>query len=182
MTGKLNRLDPGDMLALEELGSFESAGIAASDKFVRIVLNGGLGTSMGLLGPKSRLKVKDGRSFLEIILAQTASQNSSLCLMNSFNTHQETLSELRRVGSSIEPMTFFQHKFPKILQSDLHPADCPEASHLEWNPPGHGDIYIALHTSGLLKRLLERGFRFALVSNSDNLSAFSRYVSSGVFC
>ncbi len=168
---EIEPVNPGDMLALEELESFESAGIAASGQFVRIVLNGGLGTSMGLLGPKSRLKVKNGRSFLEVILAQTASQRGALCLMNSFSTHQETLSELRRIGSSIEPMTFFQHKFPKILQSDLYPANCPGASHLEWNPPGHGDIYIALHTSGLLKRLLDRGFRFALVSNSDNLSA-----------
>lgn len=168
---EIEPVSPGDILHMEKLAAYESAGVASSGQLVRIVLNGGLGTSMGLSGPKSLLKVKNGHSFLEIILAQTLPLKGSLCLMNSFSTHPETLSELQRIGSSVEPMTFLQHKFPKVLQSDLIPADCPEAPHLEWNPPGHGDIYIALHTSGVLKRLLNEGFRFALISNSDNLGA-----------
>jgi UTP--glucose-1-phosphate uridylyltransferase len=68
-------------------------------------------------------------------------------------------------------MTFLQHRFPKIYQSDFSPASYPENPDLEWNPPGHGDIYISLYASGLLERLLERGFRYALISNSDNLGA-----------
>ncbi|HSD81851.1 MAG TPA: UTP--glucose-1-phosphate uridylyltransferase, partial [Solirubrobacteraceae bacterium] len=40
-----------------------------------------------------------------------------------------------------------------------------------WAPPGHGDLYIALETSGMLDALLERGYRWAFVSNSDNLGA-----------
>jgi UTP--glucose-1-phosphate uridylyltransferase len=168
---EIEPVKPGDILKAEELASYEPAGLAASNQFVRIVLNGGLGTSMGLLGPKSLLKVKNGHSFLEIILTQTISQKSSLCFMNSFSTHQDTLFELQRIGSSVEPMIFLQHKFPKILQSNLFPADCSDAPHLEWNPPGHGDIYIALHTSGILKQLLDQGIRFALISNSDNLGA-----------
>ena len=168
---EIEPVNPGDILQAEKLAAYEPAGLAASGQFVRIVLNGGLGTSMGLLGPKSLLKVKNGHSFLEIILAQTVSQKGPLCLMNSFSTHEETLSELRRIGSPVEPMTFLQHKFPKILQSDFYPAVCPESPHLEWNPPGHGDIYIALHTSGVLEQLLGRGIRFALISNSDNLGA-----------
>jgi UTP--glucose-1-phosphate uridylyltransferase len=42
---------------------------------------------------------------------------------------------------------------------------------MEWNPPGHGDIYAALHTSGLLKRFLETGIQYAFIANSDNLGA-----------
>jgi len=42
---------------------------------------------------------------------------------------------------------------------------------LEWNPPGHGDIYAAMYTSGVLKRLLDTGITYALISNSDNLGA-----------
>src|SRR5690349_4387773 len=34
------------------------------DRLVVVKLNGGLGTSMGLTGPKSLLEVKPGRSFL----------------------------------------------------------------------------------------------------------------------
>jgi UTP--glucose-1-phosphate uridylyltransferase len=42
---------------------------------------------------------------------------------------------------------------------------------MEWNPPGHGDIYTALVTSGMLRRLIDAGIRYAFVSNSDNLGA-----------
>lgn len=38
-------------------------------------------------------------------------------------------------------------------------------------PPGHGDVYISLYTSGLLQALLEEGIEYAFISNSDNLGA-----------
>lgn len=161
----------GELLQAEMLADHETAGRDAIVNFVRIVLNGGLGTSMGLVGPKSLLRAKNGKSFLEIILEQAAAENGALCLMNSFSTHQKTLSELERLQSPVAPMLFLQHKYPKILQSDLSPAVCHEQPELEWNPPGHGDIYISLHTSGLLGKMLEQGFRYALISNSDNLGA-----------
>src|SRR5438105_1204399 len=44
-------------------------------------------------------------------------------------------------------------------------------SELEWCPPGHGDIYTALVTSGMLDALLDAGYEHAFVSNSDNLGA-----------
>jgi UTP--glucose-1-phosphate uridylyltransferase len=68
-------------------------------------------------------------------------------------------------------MLFVQHKYPKIIQAGFSPAVCPERPELEWNPPGHGDIYLSLHTSGLLGKLLDQGIRYALISNSDNLGA-----------
>jgi UTP--glucose-1-phosphate uridylyltransferase len=61
--------------------------------------------------------------------------------------------------------------FPKILREDLSPARWPVNPDLEWNPPGHGDIYTALKTSGLLDALLAEGLRYAFISNSDNLGA-----------
>ena len=61
--------------------------------------------------------------------------------------------------------------YPKILEADLSPAEWPENPELEWNPPGHGDVYTALVTSGLLAKLLKRGYRYAFISNSDNLGA-----------
>jgi UTP--glucose-1-phosphate uridylyltransferase len=42
---------------------------------------------------------------------------------------------------------------------------------MEWNPPGHGDIYAALVTSGMLQKLLDAGILYAFISNSDNLGA-----------
>jgi UTP--glucose-1-phosphate uridylyltransferase len=64
-----------------------------------------------------------------------------------------------------------QHKFPKILRQGLGPAVWPAQPDLEWNPPGHGDIYTALKTSGILARLRDQGIVYALVCNSDNLGA-----------
>ena len=35
----------------------------------------------------------------------------------------------------------------------LAPASWPKNQELEWNPPGHGDIYTAMTTSGILDHL-----------------------------
>ena len=101
------------------LDRYAEAGRRVLSQTVRIVLNGGLGTSMGLVGPKSLLKVKHGRSFLEILLRQAELSNSRLALMNSFNTHTATLAALDKLKPAQPPLCFLQHKFPKILQGEL---------------------------------------------------------------
>jgi UTP--glucose-1-phosphate uridylyltransferase len=40
-----------------------------------------------------------------------------------------------------------------------------------WNPPGHGDIFTAIASSGVLDQLIDAGYKYAFVSNSDNLGA-----------
>jgi UTP--glucose-1-phosphate uridylyltransferase len=47
----------------------------------------------------------------------------------------------------------------------------PHDPDLEWAPPGHGDLYTSLVTSGMLEQLLDRGYEYAFVSNADNLGA-----------
>ena len=63
-----------------------------------------------------------------------------------------------------------QNKVPKLRADDLGPVDWPADPGLEWAPPGHGDLYTALVTSGLLEALLAR-LPVGLVSNADNLGA-----------
>nr|MBL0714019.1 UTP--glucose-1-phosphate uridylyltransferase [Desulfobacterales bacterium] len=154
-----------------ELAGYSEDGGRAIQQAVRITLNGGLGTSMGLTGPKSLLPVREGLTFLEVIMRQAEVAGIRQVLMNSFNTHTATLAALTEIPHETPPLTFIQNKFPKILQENLKPADWPEAPELEWNPPGHGDIYTAIQTSGILDRLLEGGYRYALICNSDNLGA-----------
>ena len=161
---------------LEE--SYLEAGLSALDQAVLIKLNGGLGTSMGMNFAKTLLKVKDGLTFLDITLMQTGHSEqgktpSTLILMNSFNTQDDTLSFLEKKGYSKKQslITFKQHLYPKIMQDSLMPASCPEDREKEWNPPGHGDLYAALWTSSILESLLEQGKRYAFVSNGDNLGA-----------
>jgi UTP--glucose-1-phosphate uridylyltransferase len=155
----------------KNLDKYAAAGQQALDHSVRIVLNGGLGTTMGLTGPKSLIEAKNGKTFLEIILKQTENSKVQLALMNSFNTHDATQAALSRLKPSPAPQQFIQHKFPKIQQQDLTPATWPQNPELEWNPPGHGDVFTALNTSGMLKHLLENGIQYAFIHNLDNLGA-----------
>lgn len=148
-------------------------------KTVMIKLNGGLGTSMGMSYAKSLVEVKQGRNFLDVIVMQcngcegNVQYSIPLALMDSFATHKETVSYLQEQGVRVgqDVFSFVQHKFPKIRQDTLEPVRYPEDPELEWNPPGHGDVYAALETSGLLNQLLSDGYRYAFVSNSDNLGA-----------
>lgn len=155
----------------DRIQKYAEAGRNALQHAVIIKLNGGLGTSMGLTRAKSLLKVKNEKTFLEIILNQAEKRHVKLALMNSFSTHEDTLDALSKIKPSDSPLLFLQNKFPKILQENLAPADWPKNPDLEWNPPGHGDIYSALYTSGTLKALLDQGIVYAFISNSDNLGA-----------
>jgi UTP--glucose-1-phosphate uridylyltransferase len=144
-----------------------------------IKLNGGLGTTMGLDGPKGLLTVKGELSFFDIIALQVRALNQKmdtripLIMMNSFSTHAATVDYMARYGDlRTEVDSFFlQHKFPKVVKQTLEPASWPLNPKLEWNPPGHGDIYTALATSGILQQLLSRQVHYAFISNIDNLGA-----------
>jgi UTP--glucose-1-phosphate uridylyltransferase len=169
-------IDPvKDLPSAEEL----PPGNPPLDQAVVIKLNGGLGTSMGMDRAKSLLQVKDGLAFLDIIARQVLALREAsgarlpLVLMNSFYTRDDSLSLLERYPdlAADVPFDFVQHKEPKLLVDGLQPADWPPDRSLEWCPPGHGDIYPALLTSGMLENLLERGYRYAFMSNSDNLGA-----------
>jgi UTP--glucose-1-phosphate uridylyltransferase len=149
------------------------------DSAVVIKLNGGLGTSMGMTRAKSLIEAKDGHSFLDVIanqvlaLREGAGARLPLVLMNSFYTREDSLAALERYpGISADlPPDFVQNKEPKLDAETLAPIEWPDDPDLEWAPPGHGDLYTALQTSGLLEQMLERGYRWAFVSNSDNLGA-----------
>jgi len=155
----------------KNLAPYSEDGRRVLKNTIKIVLNGGLGTSMGLTGPKSLLKAKNGNSFLDIILLQAASANVQMALMNSFSTHPDTMAALAKRKQKPVPFTFLQHKFPKIIKENLRPALWPDNPALEWNPPGHGDVYIALFASGMLQALLNQNIVYAFIKNSDNLGA-----------
>ena len=164
-------VEPDEIEPYKDLIKYGPTGIDVFDQTVRIILNGGLGTSMGLTGAKSLIEVKDGMSFLDIIIRQAENSTVTLAFMNSFNTHDDTLAALAGLKPSKFPITFLQHKFPKIFQQDFSPAIWSKNPVLEWNPPGHGDVYTALLTSGMLQSLLDDGISYAFISNSDNLGA-----------
>jgi UTP--glucose-1-phosphate uridylyltransferase len=170
-----------DIPALESLPKTEATDHSLLAQTVVIKLNGGLGTGMGLQGPKSLLTVAGGLNFLDLIVRQTlelrrrSGHPVRLLLMNSFSTSADTLAYLAKYradgladASGIELM---QNRVPKIDARTLAPVHWPADPELEWCPPGHGDLYPAMEGSGWLDRLLAEGIRYAFVSNSDNLGA-----------
>jgi UDP-N-acetylglucosamine pyrophosphorylase len=173
-----------DLTSFEVLDGTRAAAPDLLDKAVVIKLNGGLGTSMGLQGPKSLLPVRDGVTFLDLIVRQVLDLRQRhgakvrLLLMNSFSTSRETLQHLAHCGapasaglSDPAEVELMQNQIPKIDAATLAPVAWPADPDLEWCPPGHGDLFPALVGSGWLDRLLAEGVRYAFVSNSDNLGA-----------
>jgi UTP--glucose-1-phosphate uridylyltransferase len=164
---------------IAEIAEYASAGALAIQRAAVLKLNGGLGTSMGLEKAKSLLIARDNLTFLDIIAQQTIhagkrhQRQIPLIFMNSFNTDADThavLDNYSELHSDI-PLSLMQHKIPKILQETLEPALWPDNPGLEWCPPGHGEVYIALATSGMLDLLLDRGYEYLFLSNVDNLGA-----------
>jgi UTP--glucose-1-phosphate uridylyltransferase len=133
---------------------------------VVIRLNGGLGTTMGLSGPKSLVEVKPQVTFLDAIARQVLAARVPLVLMNSYATRGPSLAALESHGSLSGDLSpdFLQHREPRVRAADLQPLD-------DWCPPGHGDLYAALYASGMLDAMLARGYRYAFVANADNLGA-----------
>jgi len=175
---------------VESLPDFEKfpEGLALKGKesmgrTVFLKLNGGLGTGMGLEKAKSLLSVKEGFTFLDIIAKQVIKRKTRLLLMNSFATREDSLNLLKKypeLHCNI-PLDFLQNKVPKVACHDMSPVSWPEDPELEWCPPGHGDIYVALMAGGMLDRILEDGYLYAFVSNSDNLGAVMDETILGYF-
>ena len=172
--------------------------VAVSDEDARsalaqtviIKLNGGLGTSMGMDRAKSLLRVREDKTFLDLIVDQVRAARAAygvrlpLVFMNSFRTHDDTLDALDGYADlpvdGLE-LDFVQSQEPKLRADDLSPVEWPADPALEWCPPGHGDLYPSLSSSGVLDRLLGLGYRYASVSNSDNLGAAPDATIAGWF-
>lgn len=170
--------DPSRLISYEALTAPDD--MQATDALSRLAvckLNGGLGTSMGCVGPKSSIAVKNGQSFLDLILLQLEhigkirNVNIPLLLMNSFYTHQETLKLLEGRKTSFSIKCFQQNRFLRIDKDTDQPLDPNLLGEDAWYPPGHGNIYSCLKNQGLMDRLLSEGKEILFVSNVDNLGA-----------
>lgn len=149
-------------------------------KTVVLKLNGGLGTGMGLDKAKSLLKVKGNDTFLDLTAKQIINMRKEFgmkvkfMLMNSFSTSEDTLKFFKENYPELaaeEGLEMLQNKVPKLDAETLEPATCATDPSNEWCPPGHGDLYAALEGSGCLSALLDQGYLYMFVSNSDNLGA-----------
>eukprot|EP00770_Monocercomonoides_exilis_P001105 MONOS_1097.1-p1 / transcript=MONOS_1097.1 / gene=MONOS_1097 / organism=Monocercomonoides_exilis_PA203 / gene_product=UTP-glucose-1-phosphate uridylyltransferase / transcript_product=UTP-glucose-1-phosphate uridylyltransferase / location=Mono_scaffold00018:204409-205708(+) / protein_length=401 / sequence_SO=supercontig / SO=protein_coding / is_pseudo=false len=146
-------------------------------KVAVVKLNGGLGTTMGLTGPKSTIVIKEKKNFLELTFEQIRHVNNlfhcsvPLVLMNSFNTEAETKKFVSK-ATDLNIICFNQNQFPRLNRETLMPIaksrDDPASC---WYPPGHGDLYDSLLASGTLDLFAKTGIEYIFVSNIDNLGA-----------
>lgn len=183
-------IEPLDMPALADATVDDEAGVQALRETAVIKLNGGLGTSMGMERAKSLLCVRRGLSFLDITARQVLHLRKAhdarlpLIFMNSFRTSADTLAALARYDDlAVDgvPLELMQNKEPKLLENTLMPVSWPKDPSLEWCPPGHGDIYTAMSASGLVRTLLDAGYRQVFISNADNLGAVAEPHVAGWF-
>ena len=148
-------------------------------KLAVLKLNGGLGTLMGCVGPKSVIEVRDGNTFLDLLVRQIEHLNRKydadvpLLLMNSFNTDADTAKIIKKYqGHRIRVKTFNQSRFPRIYKDSLLPVPQSFDDELDsWYPPGHGDLFESLVHLGELDALLAQGREILFVSNGDNFGA-----------
>lgn len=168
-----------DLPSLEEIATTITPDAGLLKESAVLKLNGGLGTSMGLERAKSLLPVRDGLTFLDLIVRQilhfrkTTGADLRFLLMNSFSTSADTLEALAKHPELGDPakIELLQNKIPKVDTATLEPAVWAADPELEWCPPGHGDLYAVLATGGVIDQLLEQGIKYLFVSNSDNLGA-----------
>ncbi len=163
------QIEPVEALPRLSPGGAE-ASAADRARTVAITLNGGLGTTMGMQAPKALLHAANGRTFLDLTLQQAEAAGVRPLLMNSFATDRTVRAELDGGDAPVE--CFLQHLAPKLDPRRLAPVRSPGQPALAWCPPGHGDLYTALGTSGALSRLLDAGVRYAFLSNVDNLGGW----------
>jgi len=138
-----------------------------------VILNGGMATRFGG-AVKGCVDVFDGRSFLELKLEDAGrwSGHVDVLLMNSFNTDEITRDHLA-------DHDYFaceeEHVYPftqginlrLTAEGDLFREEDGSVSPY---PPGHGDLRDAL-VEGPLEGFLDRGGRYLMMSNVDNLMA-----------
>uniref|UniRef100_A0A0E0CDX7 UTP--glucose-1-phosphate uridylyltransferase n=1 Tax=Oryza meridionalis TaxID=40149 RepID=A0A0E0CDX7_9ORYZ len=140
------------------------------NKLAVLKLNGGLGTTMGCTGPKSVIEVRNGFTFLDLIVIQieiVEKYTKSNIEVHTFN--QAFLQNATDTKNKFDPM---QSQYPRVVADEFLPwpskgKTCKDG----WYPPGHGDIFPSLMNSGKLDLLLSQGKEYVFIANSDNLGA-----------
>ena len=148
------------------------------EKLVIIKLNGGLGTSMGCVGPKSMMMVKDNMNFLDIIINQIIMLNKKydvnipLIFMNSLNTCEDTNNHCSKYNDNVSIYHFNQNFLPR-MDNDFKPlaTEYNDDNKKYFYPPGHGDIYNAFYNSELYNIMKNMGKEYVFISNADNLGS-----------
>ncbi len=181
VTGKLEAPAEGDVATLperetDEAQELEALGLEAlrQGECAMAVLAGGMATRMGGV-VKTLVEALPGQRFLDLRLNEAtdlerrAGQRVPLWLMTSDATDQAINEALGSRRDEEYLQTFVQYLSVRLTpEGDIFYDSKGNPS---LHAPGHGDLPDALKQSGLLQRFVERGGRYLMVTNIDNLGA-----------
>lgn len=170
--------EPQDILDLAALSSERKAELSAvggvaveRGEVAAIVLAGGMATRFDFDAPKGLFPILDEMTFLEFKVRALCGQGIPLYLMTSFHTHQALADFLEAhdwFGYRDQVHLFQQFRLPRIYpDGQVRQVE----GEVDYATAGHGDFVTALRQSGLLAEFLERGGKYLLFSNIDNLGA-----------
>jgi pyrimidine-nucleoside phosphorylase len=157
--------------------------LLASGQVAVVLLAGGLGTRVGSNSPKGMLDIQlpSGRSLFqmhaEMLLAQQHAANAGsiqFCVMTSpmlFSAIANVFEVHNYFGLDRKQVHFFNQTILPCFNNDGTLAlETPEK--VAMSPSGHGDMFHAMETSGLLGHLKASGVYYVASFNVDNPLAF----------
>ena len=142
------------------------------------VLNGGMATRFGNV-VKGTVEVFDQKSFLQLKAEDVRDSQDDLgaeipfVMMNSFATREATLTHFQDnhfFGLSEDDIYSYEQSISLRMNPD-GTLYLDEKGTPSYHSPGHGDFFAGLRASGVMSALRDRGCKYILFSNVDNLGA-----------
>ena len=172
---------PGDVVRLgpEEFEEATQRGRQALQEgaVAHVIVAGGMASRFrqdGIAVVKAVVPVVGDKSFLQLKIEDARHAGATIAVMTSFSTHGAIVAHCRARGLEHPQLHYFPQSITLRLRPDGEiflaqpgkplPADA-------YATPGHGDVFTALRTSGVLSRLRSGGVRVIMISNVDNLGA-----------
>ncbi len=152
----------------------------ALDRVAVVKLNGGLATTMGLRSPKSLVEARDGRSFLDIIIGQHAGAATALRRATPARADEQpgdarghdagarvTSGSRRRTAGPLPPEHGAQarRRVTRARQLAARAVARMGPARTRRRVP------LAAQLGDARRRCSSTGFRYAMISNADNLGA-----------
>ena len=180
LKGRLEVPEKDDIKRLPSLGSKDYENIlsigqdAIEKKEVGvIIIAGGMATRFSYNRPKAIFPILDGKTFLHLKSEDCMRWNVPLYVMTSFFSHDLITSLFDNNNFfKMEPenvQLFRQYKLPRIYRDGTVIRD--EAGNIDYATSGHGDFLFAIKENGLLDDFINKGGKYLLFSNIDNLGA-----------
>ena len=186
-SGAIKNIQPAHIVTLqktkEDKGYLQQAldmgeSLIRNGKVAVLIVAGGQGSRLGHEGPKGMFPVSPVKNkplfrlFAEQVRALSIRYNVEipLLIMTSQENHLDTVTFFEShyfYGLSKGSVHFFQQN----MLPSINPKGrllLNDETHLLANPDGHGGSLKALHSSGLLKSLLDRGFEELFYCQVDN--------------